>query len=84
MQHSRCKRDAFALQLPINRDAAAASANDENLRFSRRFFQLHKAVYRVIAAAGDLIQLLNIRVRKDFIRRAAFVNAVSPDAHHAV
>ena len=84
LQDARCKGDALPPQAAVGRDAAPPAADDKDLRRAGDAGQFQAAVGCGIDAGGQFVELGDIVLRKHFLRRADFLNAVVVDTDHQV
>ena len=84
VQDAGGKRDALPLQTAVDRDAAAAAADDKHTGRAGNSRKLNAAVVLVKAARSHAVQAFQIPAGEDLLRRAAAVDRMGTDAHDAV
>ena len=74
VQDSRREGYALALQFPVQGNSLSAASNDKNLWFPPACFHFQTSKGRIVAALGHSIQLPDIILRKNLLRRSVSFN----------
>ena len=72
------------LEPAVNRNPAAVSSNDKDLRLAPDGLQLRAAEGLTVAATLHAVQLPDIAPGEDLLRRTATVNPIAPDTQEPV